>query len=530
MLSKLQKLFSKSNSKQELGKGGSDSQDAAASSKAKPQDRRFEHFYSHKESSVGKVAFSSLPKLKWFHLSRRKNSISLRNWDKLSTFWSCCGTQKVWTQECKVLETKQESRSLSTVLDSTSTSLNHFSTSSVFSSTSNGSDVNDSIELDGDAVNIILKRMQEEDKSKQDENGDISFLSAISALCIATQHKRRNKLKLLYTKDELTEAVVVVMEKLPVHSVPTSVLPCCMVAIYNLSKIKPPLDPELESCVLRLAMHGVFTMDIGTGDATKQVGSDGPPIWMALKEDALYKTTSATLEILLRSLLAEDPTTKHLLRILKHIHFWIHSKYKVERIRAIKSSAALLRFAVLMPDFDATCKLPELGHHVAELAICIGDPQAAVSRHAKESIFRLYELLLHQKGIRMNNAKELWCRRYQEEKKMLSYINMMKVGEVFGTFFNEQQRRSFLRTALLAIYSPDLRVSEAGILLVYSVLGNAEELMGVEEKEVKKKIWHQLHKFRVCNELPVAVQSLSASKGGYVGPELLGFTGSPELA
>ncbi|XP_077780221.1 maestro heat-like repeat family member 5 [Podarcis muralis] len=382
-LSKLQKLFSKSNSKQDLGKGGSDSQDAAASSNAKPQDRRFEHFYSHKESSAGEVAFSSLPKLKWFHLSRRKNSITLRNWDKLSTFWSCCGTQKVWSQECKVLEPKQESRSLSTVLDSTSTSLNHFSTSSVFSSTSSGSDVHDSIELDGDAVNIILKRMEEEDKSKQDENGDISFLSAISALCIATQHKRRNKLKLLYTKDELTEAVVVVMEKLPVHSVPTSVLPCCMVAIYNLSKIKPPLDPELESCVLRLAMHGVFTMDIGTGDATKQ---------------ALYRTTSATLEILLRSLLAEDPTTKHLLRILKHIHFWIHAKYKVERIRAIKSSAALLRFAVLMPDFDATCKLPELGHHVAELAICIGDPQAAVSRHAKESIFRLYELLLHQKG------------------------------------------------------------------------------------------------------------------------------------
>ncbi|CAI5762020.1 Hypothetical predicted protein [Podarcis lilfordi] len=389
--------------------------------------------------------------------------------------------------------------------DSTSTSLNHFSTSSVFSSTSNGSDVNDSIELDGDAVNIILKRMEEEDKSKQDENGDISFLSAISALCIATQHKRRNKLKLLYTKDELTEAVVVVMEKLPVHSVPTSVLPCCMVAIYNLSKIKPPLDPELESCVLRLAMHGVFTMDIGTGGATKQ---------------ALYRTTSATLEILLRSLLAEDPTTKHLLRILKHIHFWIHSKYKVERIRAIKSSAALLRFAVLMPDFDATCKLPELGHHVAELAICIGDPQAAVSRHAKESIFRLYELLLHQKGIRMNNAKELWCRRYQEEKKMLSYINMMKVGEVFGTFFNEQQRRSFLRTALLAIYSPDRRVSEAGILLVYSILGNAEELMDVEEKQVKKKIWHQLHKFRVCNELPVAVQSLSASKGDVLMEDL----------
>ncbi|CAM2101771.1 unnamed protein product [Caretta caretta] len=50
--------------------------------------------------------------------------------------------------------------------------------------------------------------------------------------------------------------------------------------------------------------------------------------------------------------------------------------------------------------------------------------------------------------------------------------------EVFGKFFSVGQRRSFLQTAVLAIHDPLLRVSQAGLVLVYSLLGEAQQLMG----------------------------------------------------
>ncbi|CAM5176797.1 unnamed protein product [Eretmochelys imbricata] len=57
-------------------------------------------------------------------------------------------------------------------------------------------------------------------------------------------------------------------------------------------------------------------------------------------------------------------------------------------------------------------------------------------------------------------------------------ITQPEWGRVFGKFFSIRQRRSFVQTALLAIHDPLLRVSQAGLVLVYSLLGEAQQLMG----------------------------------------------------
>ncbi|XP_044860617.1 uncharacterized protein LOC123363557 isoform X2 [Mauremys mutica] len=51
--------------------------------------------------------------------------------------------------------------------------------------------------------------------------------------------------------------------------------------------------------------------------------------------------------------------------------------------------------------------------------------------------------------------------------------------EVFSKFFSERQRRFFSRwRAVLAIHDPLLRVSQAGLLLAYLLLGEVQQLMG----------------------------------------------------
>ncbi|XP_039383286.1 maestro heat-like repeat family member 5 [Mauremys reevesii] len=132
------------------------------------------------------------------------------------------------------------------------------------------------------------------------------------------------------------------------------------------------------------------------------------------------------------------------------MNYWIVFRVWQERTRTTRSSTALLRFTITLPEFDNSAEFPRLGHHVAELALFISDPDKDLSRQAREGVYRLYQLLLHQR--------------------------------VFGKFFVERQRRSFLRTAVLAIHDPLLLVSQAGLLLTCSLLGEAQQLMGGWDK------------------------------------------------
>ncbi|XP_053138951.1 uncharacterized protein LOC128340228 isoform X2 [Hemicordylus capensis] len=175
------------------------------------------------------------------------------------------------------------------------------------------------------------------------------------------------------------------------------------------------------------------------------------------REEALHKLAADNLELMLRGFLSEAPTTQHLLSLLEN-----------------------------------SAELPSLGHNVPKLGICIMDSRRDVSRYAREGIYRLLEVLLHHKGQSSKEAGELWSRRWQQDERILAYLNTARVGEVFGEIFNKDQRRSFLRTTLWAIDHPLHRIKEAGLILLYSLLGKADALMGHEEEEIRRKIWCRL--------------------------------------
>ncbi|XP_034617691.1 maestro heat-like repeat-containing protein family member 7 isoform X1 [Trachemys scripta elegans] len=172
------------------------------------------------------------------------------------------------------------------------------------------------------------------------------------------------------------------IEELPDNSPPGAFLANSLIAVGNLSTMTPAVEPELETHLLRAALHAVFTLAMEKDTAQVQ---DLPRVLPDL------------LDAMLGNLLADSPDTERLQYILEHINYWIVSRVPRERARAVKSSTALLRFTITLPEFDNSAEFPRMGHHMAQLALSVSDPAKDISRQARDGVYRLYQLLLHQR-------------------------------------------------------------------------------------------------------------------------------------
>ncbi|XP_042309926.1 maestro heat-like repeat-containing protein family member 7 isoform X3 [Sceloporus undulatus] len=350
-----------------------------------------------------------LSRLWSFQFCRANKDISTGDGENTRTLWDCCKNCKINPQGAKPKEKEKQKPELCSKLDRLETHNKMARPSAAISITTEntmGSEtaisIDDTLEstirsfhsmqsdgaslLDVEIIISVMECAHNEEKTFTDNNEEnISFLRAISTTCLAALKSGQDKLDLPYTKAELAEVLLMIMETLPSYSVPSFTLSCSMLAVYNLSKIKPPFEREQETCILRLAFHGVFSMQTDQGDSHSQ---------------ALYKSSSDTMETMLKGLLSEVPTTSHLLFILEHISFWIHSHDIQERSRAIKCSTLFLRHAIRLPDFEKSGELPALGRQVAQFGIYISDSVDDVSYYAREAIKYMYQLLLHQMARR----------------------------------------------------------------------------------------------------------------------------------
>ncbi|CAM5098444.1 unnamed protein product [Natator depressus] len=374
------------------------------------------------------------------------------------------------------------------------------------------------------ALKVIREQLQCRHK---DEGQQLLFLQAIYPACLAARERGEDTLEPRCCKAAVVKRIVELIEELPDDSSPSAVLAHSLAAVGNLCTMKPALEPDLETQLLRAALHSVFTL--GTEKDTTGI-------------QALHKVIPEVLDAMLGNLLAESPDTDRLHFILEHVNFWVVSRVSQERARAIRSSTALLRYTVTLPEFDISAEFPRMGHHVAQLALFVSDPDKDISRQAREGTYRLYQLLLRQRGLTIHDAEDLWCYDWHQDRRLLGYKNTARVGEaagwipleetkelqrpfpatreitklgVFGKFFSEGQKRSFVQTAVLAIYDPLLRVSQAGLVLVYSLLGEAQQLMGVTDvlvlllhEDVTAKVMGQLHIIRHLHQMPEALQGL----------------------
>ncbi|XP_074810238.1 maestro heat-like repeat-containing protein family member 7 [Natator depressus] len=272
------------------------------------------------------------------------------------------------------------------------------------------------------------------------------------------------------------------LENLPMESEPTSIVSSSMAEVCSLSKLKPLLALQLESCLIWAVLHGVFTM--GTGQGTTHFR-------------ALHKTYLQSLDTMFRGLLTETHTTDKLTPLE------LHSEKTQRRARAIRSSAALLQFATTLPGFDRSSDFPKAGDFVLQLGLFILDPADDISRQARGGVYWLYSLLLQKRGLNIKEATKLWCRDGLQVTERLAYRNMARVGEVFGHVFTGGQRRTFLQAELLAIHDPLIRASQAGLVLTYSILGEASQLIGDEQEDVIATIY-----IRCLRQVPKALQGL----------------------
>ncbi|XP_044857013.1 maestro heat-like repeat-containing protein family member 1 [Mauremys mutica] len=223
---------------------------------------------------------------------------------------------------------------------------------------------------------------------------------------------------------------------------------------------------------------------------------------------ALYINYSQSLDILLRGLLTETPTMEKLQHLLEHVHPSLLSNNTQERARAVQTSAALLQFSTSLPGFDTSSAFSKAGEFVLQLGLCVSHPANNISRQARGGIYWLHKLLLQKKGLNTREAPDLWCRDGLQDPERLGYRNLARVGEVFGELFTEEQKRSFLQVGLLAIHDPLLRVSQAGLVLTYSILGEAGQLLEDEQGDITANIMVQLFNIRALGQVPDALQGL----------------------
>ncbi|XP_039353910.1 uncharacterized protein LOC120380340 [Mauremys reevesii] len=244
---------------------------------------------------------------------------------------------------------------------------------------------------DETALNVIREHLQHREK---DEGQQLRFPQAIYPACLAAQDRGQDTLEPHCCKAAVVERIVELIEELPKDSPPSAILANSLVAVGNLSTMKPALEPDLESHLLQAALGSVFTLDTEMD---------------AIDIQALHKVMPELLDAVLGNLLAESPDRDRLHYILEHVNLWIVSRVSQERARAIRSSTALLRYAVTLPEFDISAEFPRMGHHVAQLALFVSDPDKDISWHDREGTYWLYQLLLDQRGLTIHEAGDLWC-------------------------------------------------------------------------------------------------------------------------
>ncbi|CAM2115228.1 unnamed protein product [Caretta caretta] len=194
------------------------------------------------------------------------------------------------------------------------------------------------------ALKNILEQLPGQEK---DEAQQLMFLHAIHPACLAAQQRGQDTLETHCCKAAVEERIVELIEELPDDSPPGAVLSNSLIAVGNLSTMTPTLEPALETHLLRAALHAVFTL--GTEKDTTQVQD-------------LHRVLPDVLDAMLGNPLAKSPDTNRL-------HY------------TLENSSEFLRMA----------------HHVAQLALFVGDPAKDITQQAREAVYRLYQLLLHQR-------------------------------------------------------------------------------------------------------------------------------------
>ncbi|CAM2100082.1 unnamed protein product [Caretta caretta] len=221
-----------------------------------------------------------------------------------------------------------------------------------------------------------------------------------------------------------------VIEELPDDSPPGAVLANSLIAVGNLrSPPKGDSSPHWEVSE-RPKSHTLLWV---SQEVIEELPNNSPPSAILVscgQPQDLHRVLPDIVDALLGNLLAESPGTDRLHYLLEHISYWIVSRVSRDRGRAIRSITALLRSTITLPEFDNSDEFPRMAHHVAQLALFVSDPSKDISWQAREGVYRLYQLLLHDRCLTIHEAKDLWVWDWHQDSRLLGYKTTARVGEV----------------------------------------------------------------------------------------------------
>uniref|UniRef100_A0A1A8N4H9 Maestro heat-like repeat family member 1 n=1 Tax=Nothobranchius pienaari TaxID=704102 RepID=A0A1A8N4H9_9TELE len=151
--------------------------------------------------------------------------------------------------------------------------------------------------------------------------------------------------------------------------------------------------------LLKVCVNSVFSLppETHTPEKTKEEEILDPK-----QRKVLYRDTLASLQELLKSVLARDHTPEGLQSVFKHIESWLSSGQDHERERAIASTAHILAFYLDNLNVKSMVSFHNLGALLGRLSPRCSDPLPAVRTAAVDCIYTLLCIQLRYEGFSLD--------------------------------------------------------------------------------------------------------------------------------
>ncbi|XP_034637676.1 uncharacterized protein LOC117882904 isoform X5 [Trachemys scripta elegans] len=123
---------------------------------------------------------------------------------------------------------------------------------------------------------------------------------------------------------------------------------------------------------------------LGGGPAARVPARHPPRVSLHSREGRTHWSRTAARRLWRRGLCTMTPALEpeletHLLRAALHAVFTLGMEKDTTQVQN-------------------SAEFPRMGHHMAQLALSVSDPAKDISRQAREGVYQLYHLLLHQRG------------------------------------------------------------------------------------------------------------------------------------
>ncbi|CAM5129944.1 unnamed protein product [Natator depressus] len=300
--------------------------------------------------------------------------------------------------------------------------------------------------------------------NEQEEAKKLEFLDRVITISRAalTRHPERN-LSAFLGKALLVEKIKELIDLESVDSLTSGVRQQAMLAIMELSKVKPLLRGMELSTLLNVCFSSTFSLP----PAETNQGL----------EAALYNNTLNTMDELLKALVCEEekPNLVVLQNILEVLLPWTASREVHVRLRAVGRITWLTKFISGQHKFKGVEEFRALGQLVGCLTLRCAEQEQEICRSAMEGLHHLYTFMLRQKCTTLAKQSAEYLQVFREWRAentfwVTWFTNTSNIAMMFGKYFNPSERMDFLLTAIEGMRDTSVHDSVAARHMLHVIL------------------------------------------------------------